>query len=373
MPTPVRLPDISSHAWEHPADRAALDALRAVPGFELVFRKGVSLFSERPIRVITQGSAVEVGPQQHPRLNRLYEEILDTLDAPHRYDLFVSRAPMLTDGAIGMDDPFVVLNAAGVEGMTTPQLRAHVAAEVGHILSGHVLYRTVLRLLTGRGSLLGRMPLTRLALMAVMGAMLEWDRKSALSADRASLLATQDPEAVRSLLLRSAGGIGTDVSIEAFREQAQRYEEQRGAMDSLLKTLTLLNRTQPFPVLRMREVDRWLESGAYDRVLGGDYPRRSDDPEDRSGAFWSEAVGSYAEGAREAAEPVGRWFKAAGEGARDAAGAAWSWMKRDEAEPEPDPEEGGREEGNDDPGYSIGPDGVVHFETDSSTGEDGTD
>ena len=361
MSTPTRLPDISSRAWEHPADRAALEALRAVPGFELVFRKGVSLFSERPIRVITQGSAVEVGPQQHARLHRLYEEILDTLDAPHRYDLFVSRAPMLTEGAIGMDDPFVVLTAAAVESMTEPQLRAHLAAEVGHILSGHVLYRTVLRLLTGRGSLLGRMPLTRLALMAVMGAMLEWDRKSALSADRASLLATQDPDGVRSLLLRRAGGIGADVNIEAFARQARRYEERRGAMDSLLKTLTLLNRTQPFPVLRMREVDRWLESGAYDRVLGGDYPRRSDDPDDPSSAFWSDAVGSYAEGAREAAEPVGRWFKAAGEGARDAAGAAWSWMRRDEvagegesAEEVPDPgpasggEDGGETEGDPD-------------------------
>ncbi len=331
MSTPERLPDISSRAWEHPADRAALEALRAVPGFELVFRKGVSLFSERPIRVITQGSAVEVGPQQHGKLNQLYEQILDTLDAPHRYDLFVSRAPMLTEGAIGMDDPFVVLTASAVEAMSEPQLRAHLAAEVGHILSGHVLYRTVLRLLTGRGSLLGRMPLTRLALTAVMGAMLEWDRKSALSADRASLLATQDPDGVRSLLLRRAGGIGADVNIEAFRGQAHRYEERRGTMDSLLKTLTLLNRTQPFPVLRMREVDRWLESGAYDRVLGGDYPRRSDDPDDPPAAFWSEAMGSYAEGAREAAEPVGRWFKAAGEGARDAAGAAWSWMRRDEA------------------------------------------
>lgn len=357
MPTPIRLPDISSRAWEHPADRAAMEALRKVPGFELVFRKGVSLFSERPIRMITLGSAVEVGPHQYARLNGIYEQVLDTLDAPRRYGIFVSRAPVLYAGAIGMDDPFVVLNAASVELMSDAQLRATVAHEVGHILSGHVLYRTVLRLLTGKGSLVSRMPITGLALMAVMGAMLEWDRKSSLSADRAALLATQDPDGVRSLLLRTAGGIGADTSIDAFRAQARRYEEKKGALDSVIKTLTLLGQAHPFPVLRMREVDRWIESGAYERVLSGDYPRRQDDPDDSHREFWSEAMGSYAEGAREAAEPVGRWFKAAGEGASKAAGAALSWMRRAE------PEQVQQEEA-DDPGYHIDEDGVVHFHED---------
>jgi hypothetical protein len=137
-------------------------------------------------------------------------------------------------------------------------------------------------------------------------------------------------------------------------------------MDSLLKTLTLLNRTQPFPVLRMREVDRWLDSGSYDRILGGDYPRRDDDPEDNSGAFWSDAVGSYAEGAREAAEPVGRWFKAAGEGARDAAGAAWSWVKREENDDASEPREGER------PGHTAGPgEGGPVCESDAPEEDDG--
>ncbi len=34
MPERIVLTDISSAAWEHPADRAALNALRAIPGLE---------------------------------------------------------------------------------------------------------------------------------------------------------------------------------------------------------------------------------------------------------------------------------------------------------------------------------------------------
>ena len=37
MPTP--LPQISSRSWEHPADRAALNTLRAIPGFDEIVRQ----------------------------------------------------------------------------------------------------------------------------------------------------------------------------------------------------------------------------------------------------------------------------------------------------------------------------------------------
>ena len=359
MAARVRFPDISSRAWEHPADRAALEALRKVPGFDLVVRKVMSLMTERPLRMITLGSAIEVGPEQYPRVNTLYGEVLEVLDAPRRYGLFVSQDPVINAGAVGMDDPFIVLNSGTVQQLSDDQLRVVLAHEVGHILSEHVLYKTMLRLLLKGSTLVLRMPLTGLALLAVVGALLEWDRKSELSADRASLLACQDPEVVREALLRIAGGVGEGASIEAFRDQARRYEERGGVVDGVLKVLTLLNRSHPFPVLRLRELDRWVESGEYDRILAGSYPKRADDPEAPERGTWKEAMGSYAEGAKGAAEPVGAWFKQAGEGAGKAAGAAWSWIRGKEGEDgapgEPPPE------ADADPGYTVGPDGVIHF------------
>ena len=46
-PGRVRLPDIDSSSWEHPADRAALRSLSAIPGFSEVMRKIVALLGER--------------------------------------------------------------------------------------------------------------------------------------------------------------------------------------------------------------------------------------------------------------------------------------------------------------------------------------
>ena len=44
------LKDIAPRAWEHPADRAALAALRRIPVFDDVLRKLFGFFGEKPIR-----------------------------------------------------------------------------------------------------------------------------------------------------------------------------------------------------------------------------------------------------------------------------------------------------------------------------------
>ncbi|HEX4469050.1 MAG TPA: hypothetical protein VH080_05925, partial [Gemmatimonadaceae bacterium] len=76
----VILTQISSRAWEHPADRAALNTLRAIPGFDEVVRKVAGFFGERGIRQLFLANAVRVSPRQRPRLNQIYTEVLETLD-----------------------------------------------------------------------------------------------------------------------------------------------------------------------------------------------------------------------------------------------------------------------------------------------------
>ena len=43
----VRLPGISSRAYEHPADRSALVALRKLTGFDTILRNLAGLFNDR--------------------------------------------------------------------------------------------------------------------------------------------------------------------------------------------------------------------------------------------------------------------------------------------------------------------------------------
>ncbi len=66
----IRFPDISSRAYEHPADRGALVALRAIPGFDSVLKTLSGAIGERSIRWLYLATAIRVSPapvSAHPR------------------------------------------------------------------------------------------------------------------------------------------------------------------------------------------------------------------------------------------------------------------------------------------------------------------
>src|SRR4029077_2438042 len=107
----------------------------------------------------------------------------------------------------------------------------------------------------------------------------EWFRKSELSCDRAGLLAGQDLDAARRALMKLAGGRAlSELSPEAFGEQAHECDAVPALRDSILKLLQLQGNTHPFAVVRFAELDYWATHGGYERILGGGYPAREHEP-----------------------------------------------------------------------------------------------
>jgi Zn-dependent protease with chaperone function len=275
------LKDIAPVAWEHPADRAALQTLRAVPGFDEVVKKIVGLIGERGIRLLFQANAVRVGPTQFPRMNALYTEVLTSMDWPERPDLFVSQTPFVNAGAFGMDRPFIVINSGARALLDDDEMRVLLGHELGHVMSGHALYHTILILILNAS--LGFLPfLAGIVLLPIQLALLEWYRKSELSSDRAGLLASQDTTASMRMFLKMAGGADMkELDLNAFLAQAKEYEESSGALDRVFKILNTLGQSHPFNTLRAAELQRWIGGGSYDRILRGEYTRRGTESEQR--------------------------------------------------------------------------------------------
>ncbi|MDH5234008.1 MAG: M48 family metallopeptidase [Gemmatimonadota bacterium] len=303
----IVLTDISSLAWEHPADRAALNALRTLPGFNQVVNKVASFFGERGVRHIFTASAVRVGPTQRPDLDALWTDVLRTMDWPTRPQLYVSQTPNVNAGAVGFGDPFVVINSASIEHLTRDEVRVLLAHELGHIMSGHVTYRTIAQIILLLG--VGNLPfLAGIALLPFQIAILEWYRKSELSCDRAALLDAQDPDLVLTTFMKLAGGreFGDRLDLAAFKEQAREYETDGSAWDTVLKAFNTAFREHPFFTVRAGELQRWIEAGTYQRILAGEYTRRADvKPGDTLGDDMKEASGYYADQAKAAMDKVG--------------------------------------------------------------------
>jgi Zn-dependent protease with chaperone function len=317
-------PEIAAVSWEHPADRAALQTLRAVPGVDEVIRKLLAMLGgERGIRLLFLGNAVRVGPGQFPKLFQLHTEVCSTFDWPVVPELYVTQTPVFNAGAYGIDMPFIVVHTAAIELLDDDELRVLLSHELGHVISGHSLYRTIAAILALVS--LGVLPvLAELVVLPIRLAFLEWSRKSELSADRAGLLGSQDVVVAQRLDMKMAGGgrgegFAGQLNVDAFMQQAHEYASSGEGLDVVYKLLSTLALTHPMHTVRAAELQRWVAGGEYDRILRGEYVRRGQEAGRRPLREDIAAAGSYYAGeARDLAGNLADTARRAAERAREA-------------------------------------------------------
>jgi len=305
---------ISPRAYEHPADRAALTALRKVRGFDQMLRWLSGLFAGRSPRLLALASTVRVSERQFPTVHRLVQDgarILDLDDVP---EVFVSCDPRPQASTIGIDKPFLILTSGLVDLLDDEELRFVIGHELGHVLSGHAVYRSMLDQLLGLSRRIFFLPMGYLGLRALVTALEEWYRKSELSCDRAGLLAGQDPGAALRAQMKTAGGARlAEMDVTEFLEQAREYDAQGDLRNGVLKLLSLQGQTHPFAVLRAAELRRWIDAGDYQRILGGDYPRRGAEDEPPIADEAREAARSYKDTMEDSADALMRLVRVVGE------------------------------------------------------------
>jgi Zn-dependent protease with chaperone function len=306
-------------------DRGALATLRMLPGFADVLKAMSGFFHERGERFMAIGSAIRVGPNQYPELDQLRRECAEILDIEPVPHLFVARGSESAAMTLGLDEPFILLTTGLVELLDTESLRFVIGHEMGHVLSGHAVYRTMLLRLLKLQMSLSWMPMGALGMRAIIAALREWFRKAELSCDRAGLLCTQDPEAALRTHIMLAGGLRpAEVDIPSFLQQATEYQSGDDIRDSLLKLRNTELMTHPLAVVRAAQLQQWAASPEYRDILAGDYPRRTDDSPPSN---WTDdvasAVKNYRDSVIASTDPLANVFTDVGEAVSNAAGRMW--------------------------------------------------
>ena len=278
LPPRVRFPGLSSAAFEHPADRAALEALRRTPGLDRLLKWLSDMGAERYLRIFFTADSIRVSPRQCSRLYNDLREACAILDVPEP-ELYLSQYPVPNAFTFGMQRHTIVMTTSLVDLLNDTERLEVIGHELGHIKAEHMLYRTMAIAI---GSLLKELsanfPLPGAVLShALTYALFEWFRKSELTADRAGLLTVQDAETCVSGLLKLVGGshrLADDLSTEEFTKQADLYEDLDDSLLSVYYKFQMVRwQTHPFPAMRAREIMQWSESAEYRTLLRGDYPR----------------------------------------------------------------------------------------------------
>ena len=270
-----KLAGISPSSWEHPADKAALSMLKRVPGLDEVVKMFVGGTTERAIRLLHIAGSVKVTENQFSRVKHALDRVVDILDWPTAPTAFVANSPFFNAGVYGVKEPFIVLNSFTLRALDDDELYCVIAHEVGHIMSGHALYKTALWMLL-RFSF-SALPIAKLLVAPLVLALKEWDRKSELTADRAALLALQSERENYNVLMKIAGGDDlSQMNVNDFFLQAWEYDSQKTLLDSIYKLLNTVGESHPFPVIRLQELRSWAASGQYQAILDGAYIKRGE-------------------------------------------------------------------------------------------------
>lgn len=278
LPPRVRFPGLSSAAFEHPADRAALEALRRTPGLDRLLRWLSDVGAERFVRIMFTADSVRISPRQCPKLYNDLREACAILDVPEP-EFYLTQNPFPNAFAFGMQRHTIVMTTSLVDLLNDTERLEVIGHELGHIKAEHMLYRTMaivlaefLKAATGGLAIPGT-----LLTQGLLYAFYAWFRKSELTADRAGLLTVQDPDVCVSGLLKLVGGsqrLVDDLNPREFAKQSDLYEDMEEDFLSLYyKFLMVRFQTHPFPSLRAREILEWSEAEDYKRLLRGDYPR----------------------------------------------------------------------------------------------------
>jgi Zn-dependent protease with chaperone function len=272
--------------------------LKALSGF----------MSERRIRLDFLGGGIRVDDRQFAGVHRVLAEVGRVLDVDELPEVYVVNDPYPNAMTIGLDKPIIVLNSSLFDLLDEEEMRFVIAHELGHAQSGHAVYRTLLLWLLSLTGVWSAIPGGALGLRVLIAALYEWSRKAELSADRAGLLATQDPAVAFRVHMKLASGSGdlSELDQTSFFAQGQEYLETTDLRDSVLKIMLVERASHPYAVVRATELRRWVDSGEYTAILGGDYPRREDDGSASMTEAAKQAADSYTEAFRTSQDVLGK-------------------------------------------------------------------
>ena len=257
-------------------DRAALSALKAVPGFEQLASMFMKVWSEKLIHIENMASKVRLSQEQLPHYYEMLLPICDKLgiDVP---ELYLELNPNPNAYTTGDANASITITSGLVETIPDDLMPTVLAHECGHIACHHVLYTTMgswLMDAVGTG-VLSLLPLpaavSNIAWSSLLAAFSYWMRCSEYSADRAAILCDGTPDKMFELCMRLSGFdkdiVHGEANYQAFFDQAREYRAHvdEGAGNKLMETLLFMYYDHPVNSLRALNALEWSQSEDFQK------------------------------------------------------------------------------------------------------------
>ncbi|SES85377.1 Zn-dependent protease with chaperone function [Natronincola peptidivorans] len=264
---------LNSQEYEHSFDRKALENLKKTKGFDTFVKAFYKYWMEKVYKMQFTGSNIRVTEESFPEVNKALHNACEILEMNYIPKLYIQYDYSVNAFVAGIEDPIIVLNTGCLDLLTEEELMFLIGHELGHIKSNHVLYHQMGYFIPYLGSMVGyaTLGIGKLIITGIELALLNWQRMSEFTADRAGLLTCQNIDAATTASMKIAGlplKYYNQINIEAFKRQAKEFEAyDYDKLDKLVKLISTLNRTHPWTIMRAAEFYQWQDNGSYDKIL----------------------------------------------------------------------------------------------------------
>ena len=250
--------------FTHDSDRAALQALKAIPGFTQLLKAYMNIWNERQYRIENMSSNLRISDRQMKKYHDMLPPICEKLgiDVP---DMYMKLDVYPNAYTYGDTNPFIVLTSGLFEVVPERLIPTVLAHECGHIVCHHTMFRTMGYLILSNTV---NFPLLTVPLKVAFA---YWMRCSEFSADRAAAVYDGSDDKTIELCMRLSGydkDLDATADVNAFLEQAVEYKQM--VSDSKFnKTLEFLMYNQiqhPLNAVRAYELRQWTGSPQFQRL-----------------------------------------------------------------------------------------------------------
>jgi len=227
---------------------------------------------ERLMKIQYTGSNIKVHEGNFPQLHNALRTACEVLNLNMIPDLYVELG-FINAKTMGVEKPIIVITSGCVGLLTYDELLFVLGHEVGHIKSQHVLYHQMAGVFPIIGDIVSSVTLGigGIVSKSIEIALLNWQRKSEFTSDRAGLLVCQKVESAVTAMMKIAGvppKYYQSINPKDFEKQAKEFEGfDTNNLDKIAKYISVMFADHPWTVMRGYELYKWVEAGGYDGIL----------------------------------------------------------------------------------------------------------
>lgn len=261
---------IDSKLFLHDSDKAAMTALKIIPGFTQIMKAFMKVWNEQQFKIINMSTNLKLDEGQMKKYYDILPPICEKLgiDIP---ELYVTLDVNPNAYTYGDTNPFIVLTSGLFETIPDELIPTVIAHECGHIACHHTLYNTMGRLiLNGASTFVSG--LGNIALYPIQLAFAYWMRCGEFSADRAAAICDGNSEKVIEMCMRFAGydkDIMAEANVDLFMKQALEYREivNGNAWNKSLEFILFQNLDHPLNAVRAYEGKEWTDTERFKNIM----------------------------------------------------------------------------------------------------------